>query len=63
MVVMMLVLKLLVPMVVCDNVILIFLKLITPAQVSRAILHALTCPRSLLPSSSCVRVTVQQGGY
>lgn len=36
-------------------------KLISPAQVSRAILHALTCPPSLLPSGSCIRVTVQQG--
>jgi hypothetical protein len=37
------------------------LQLISPAQVSRAILHALTAPPSLLPSGSCVRVTVQQG--
>jgi hypothetical protein len=34
-------------------------QLLSPAQVSRAILHALTSPQ--IPSGSCVRVTVQQG--
>lgn len=36
-------------------------QLLSPAQVSRAILHALCCPPPLLPSGSCLRVTVQQG--
>ena len=36
--------------------------LIPPAQVSRAILHALMAGAERLPSGSCVRVTVQQGG-
>lgn len=40
----------------------VFWQLISPAQVSRAILHALQCPPHLLPSGSCLRVTVQQGG-
>ncbi len=60
MVVMMLVLKPLLPMVVCDNVITIFLKLITPAQVESLSRHSACYHLSAL--SSPERLVCQTNG-